>query len=229
MSPHITTTQQGALSVNGGKLLISRRNREPDRKGRTGQVHRLHRLPGRLRRRKGEQPRRPTAIQGKAKRRQIRLASDPSAFAVPLTSGLAPVRVWYALNVHPPCRNVNTFSVRVSRAGLRTLAADFLAQSAVLCATSAHLRAQSVAACAPSQERDSGSRFCSPVERGNKAPFRGSGRNLHRSRRVAAVAWPTLWCVARTAVTLAGPSPAPGRACSGVVTVLSLLRWALVP
>jgi hypothetical protein len=44
----------------------------------------------------------------KAERRQSRLASKPSAFCWLSASGIAPVRVWLMMNVHPACQNVNT-------------------------------------------------------------------------------------------------------------------------
>ena len=47
-------------------------------------------------------------IPDKAERRQTRLASKPSAFCWLSASGIAPVRVWLTMNVHPACQNVNT-------------------------------------------------------------------------------------------------------------------------
>ena len=44
----------------------------------------------------------------KAERRQSRLASKPSAFCWLSASGIAPVRVWLTVNVHPACQDVNT-------------------------------------------------------------------------------------------------------------------------
>ena len=46
----------------------------------------------------------------KAERRQSRLASKPSAFCWLSASGIAPIRVWLTMNVHPACLIVNTFS-----------------------------------------------------------------------------------------------------------------------
>ena len=53
----------------------------------------------------------------KAERRQSRLASKPSAFCWLSASGIAPVRVWLTMNVHPACQNVNTLFT-VSRKSL---------------------------------------------------------------------------------------------------------------
>jgi hypothetical protein len=50
----------------------------------------------------------PRRVSPKAERRQSRLASKPSAFCWLSASGIAPVRVWLTMNVHPACQNVNT-------------------------------------------------------------------------------------------------------------------------
>src|SRR5215218_9107949 len=55
--------------------------------------------------------RHPTRCSLKAERRQSRLASKPSAFCWLSASGIAPVRVWLTMNVHPTCQNVNTHFV----------------------------------------------------------------------------------------------------------------------
>jgi hypothetical protein len=42
-------------------------------------------------------------------------ARAPSASAVPPASGIAPVRVWPTLNVHPPCPVVKTYVMSIRR------------------------------------------------------------------------------------------------------------------
>ena len=81
----------------------------------------------------------PKICSPKAERRQSRLASKPSAFCWLSASGIAPVRVWLVMNVHPACQNVNTLfavlgkSQSPSRLGsIRCPASPSLATSSAL-------------------------------------------------------------------------------------------------
>ena len=51
-----------------------------------------------------------------AKRRQVqRLRASPVGVCLPHASGIAPLRVWLVVNVHPACRSVNTLAVNCAR------------------------------------------------------------------------------------------------------------------
>src|SRR5215213_3556075 len=91
------------LERAGGGAELVVRPRTPQRRGQRAEV---------------VQPAMTSRRSLKAERRQSRLAPKPSAFCWLSASGIAPVRVLLAMNVHPACHNVNTLFV-VSRILLR--------------------------------------------------------------------------------------------------------------